>query len=121
MVGNYLAVIALAGMVAEMVAIFRWDIAEVSMNDQPMTSEIQKAMFGNRTFERLGQEQSIKVLKACGLIDGAAKGRFETIRKIRKSLSPSVVAGPSFAAWRCGQELPRGGSAGCNDNRPGLQ
>ena len=83
MVGNYLAVIALAGMVAEMVAILRWNIAEVSMNGQPMTSEIQKAMFGNRTFERLGQEQSIKVLKACGLIDGAAKGRFETIRKIR--------------------------------------
>ena len=83
MVGNYLAVIALAEMVAEMVAILRWDIAEVSMNGQPMTSEIQKAMFGNRTFERLGQEQSINVLEACGLIDGAAKGRFETIRKIR--------------------------------------
>ena len=80
MVGNYLAVIALAGMVA----ILRWDIAEVSMNGQPMTSKIQKAMFGNRAFERLGQEQSIKVLEACGLIDGAAKERFETIRKIRR-------------------------------------
>ena len=83
-VGNYLAVIALAGMVAEMVAILRWNIAEVSINGQPMTSEIQKAMFG-RTFERLGQEQSIKVLKACGLIDGAAKERFETIKTIRKN------------------------------------
>ena len=84
MVGNYLAVIALTGMVAEMVAILRWDIAEVSMNGRPMTSKIQKAMFGNRSFERLGQEQSIKVLEACGLIDGAAKERFETIRKIRR-------------------------------------
>ena len=93
MVGNYLAVIALARMVAEMVAILRWDIAEVSMNGQPMTSEIQKAMFGYRTFERLGQEQSIKVLEACGLIDGAAKGRFETttLRRGQGAFPPRVT------------------------------
>ena len=83
MVGNYLGVIALAGMVAEMVAILRWDIAEVSLNGQPMTSKTQKAMFG-MTFERMGQERCIKVLETYGLIDLEAKEWFDTIREIRR-------------------------------------
>ena len=83
MVGNYLAVIALAGMVAEMVALLRWEVAEISLNGQPMTPETEKAMFGS-TFERLNQDRRIKVLEMYGLIDGAAKGRFETIRQRRR-------------------------------------
>ena len=83
MVGNYLAVIALAGMVAEMVALLRWEVAEIFLNGQPMTPETEKAMFGS-TFERLNQDRRIKVLEMYGLIDGAAKGRFETIRQRRR-------------------------------------
>ena len=79
MVGNYLGVIALAGMVA----ILRWDIAEVSLNGQPMTSKTQKAMFG-MTFERMGQERCIKVLETYGLIDLEAKEWFDTIKEIRR-------------------------------------
>jgi hypothetical protein len=35
MVGNYLAVIALTGMVAEMVALLQWEVAEISLNCRP--------------------------------------------------------------------------------------
>jgi hypothetical protein len=83
MVGNYLAVIALAGMVAEMVALLRWEVAEISLNGRPMTGNDEKALFGT-TFERLGQERRLQVLAAYGLIDAAAKGRFETIKETRR-------------------------------------
>ena len=55
MVGNYLAVIALSGMVAEMVAILLWELADVKLNE--------RLVFG-RTFERLGQERGIEILLA---------------------------------------------------------
>jgi hypothetical protein len=83
MVGNYLAVIALAGMVAEMVALLRWELAEISLNGRPMTSDDEKALFGT-AFERLGQERRLQVLFAYGLIDAAAKGRFDTIKETRR-------------------------------------
>lgn len=59
MVGNYLAVIALAGMVAEMVALLRWEVAEISLNGRPITAQDEKALFGT-TFERLGQERRLQ-------------------------------------------------------------
>jgi hypothetical protein len=83
MVGNYLAVIGLAGMVAEMVALLRWETAEMSLNGRPMTAADEKALFGT-TFEKLGQERRLQVLAAYGLLDAAAKGRFETIRQTRR-------------------------------------
>jgi hypothetical protein len=83
MVGNYLAVIALAGMVAEMVALLRWEVAEISLHGRPMTGDDEKALFGT-TFERLEQERRLHVLAAYGLIDAAAKGRFETIKETRR-------------------------------------
>ena len=83
MVGNYLAVIALAGMVAEMVGLLRWEVAEISLNGRPMTAEDEKVLFGS-TFERLGQERRLQVLSAYGLIDAVARGRFNTIRETRR-------------------------------------
>ena len=83
MVGNYLAVIALAGMVAEMVALLRWEVSEISLNGRPMTADAEKALCGT-TFERLGQERRLQVLWAYGLIDAAARGRFDTIKETRR-------------------------------------
>jgi hypothetical protein len=83
MVGNYLAVIALAGMVAEMVALLRWEVAEVSLNGRAMTPEDERSLFGSG-FERLGQERRLQVLAAYGLIDAATKGRFDTIKETRR-------------------------------------
>lgn len=83
MVGNYLAVIALCGMVAEMVSLLMWEIAEVALNGRQMAEADERAMFGS-TFERLGQERRIQVLSAYGLIDEPTKARFETPREIRR-------------------------------------
>jgi len=83
MVGNYFAVIALAGMVAEMVALLRWEVSEISLNGRPMTADAEKALFGT-TFERLGQERRLQVLSAYGLIDAAARGRFDIIKETRR-------------------------------------
>lgn len=83
MVGNYLAVIALSGMVAEMVALLLWEVAEASLNGRPITVDDEKALFGAR-FEKLGQERRLQVLSAHGLIDAAARGRFETIKETRR-------------------------------------
>ena len=83
MVGNYLAVIALAGMVAEMVALLRWETAELSLNGRPMTADDERALFG-ATFEKLGHDRRLHVLFAYGLLDAAAKGRFETIKQTRR-------------------------------------
>jgi hypothetical protein len=83
MVGNDLAVIALAGMVAEMVALLRREVAEVSLNGRPMTPEDERSLFGS-SFERLGQERRLQVLAAYGLIDAATKGRFDTIKETRR-------------------------------------
>jgi hypothetical protein len=66
--GNYLAPIALCGMVGEMVAILLWDIAKVTLQGHPITETEQRAMFGN-TFEKLGQERRVDILHALKLVD----------------------------------------------------
>lgn len=83
MVGNYLAVIALTGMVAEMVALLLREVGEVALNGNAMTGQDEKALFGTR-FEKLGQERRIQVLSAHGLIDEQARGRFDTIKETRR-------------------------------------
>ena len=93
MVGNYLAVIALAGMVAEMVAILRWDIAEVSLNGQPVNSKTQKAMF----WQYLRGAGSGAVHQSSGGVWPDRPGGQGMVRYDQRdpaSLSPSVVAGP---------------------------
>jgi hypothetical protein len=69
MVGNYLAVIALCGMVAEMVAILHWELSEPKLNGQPMSA-----------FEKLGQERRVRVLSAYGILsDGQSRLRDDSI------------------------------------------
>ena len=82
-IGNYLAVIALSGMVAEMVAILAWDLGEVTLGGHPMSGDEQKALFDS-TFERLGQERRVKVLSAYRIIDDETFERFDVVRKIRR-------------------------------------
>lgn len=81
--GNYLSVVALCGMVAEMVALLRWEIAEVSINGVPMTEQDEVALFGS-TFEKLGQERRQRVLRAYGLIDASLDSKFTEIRTRRR-------------------------------------
>ena len=83
MVGNYLAVIALCGMVAEMVALLLWEVSVVQLNGRLLSDDDEKALFGT-TFERLGQERRIQVLTVYGLINQETRGRFNTPKEIRR-------------------------------------
>jgi hypothetical protein len=82
-IGNNLAVVALCGMVSEMVALLLWQLAEVNVNGQPMTLEDEVALFGS-SFEKLRQERRVRVLSAYGGVTSEVVKMFDTIRLIRR-------------------------------------
>lgn len=83
MVGNYLGTISLCGMVGEMAAILAFDLSDVRINKTPLDEAQQKALFGS-TFERLGQERRVEVLKVYGMINDPLKQAFDIIRTKRR-------------------------------------
>jgi hypothetical protein len=83
MCGNYLGVIALCGMVAEMVAIFLFEINSFKLNKTIVPDEGQKAIFGS-SFEKLGQERRVNILYAFDVINNEMKKSFDIIRNIRR-------------------------------------
>ncbi len=83
LVGNYLGTISLCGMVAEMVALLLYEIANIRVNEQSITADIEKRLFGAE-FEKLGQERRVSVLNAYGLIGDNEKSAFELIREKRR-------------------------------------
>jgi hypothetical protein len=82
-VGNNLAVVALCGMVSEMVAVLLWQLTEASLNARPMTPKEELALFGS-SFEKLGQERRVRILEAYGVISPEEVKMFDTIRLIRR-------------------------------------
>lgn len=82
-VGNYLGVVALCGMVSEMVALLLWQVTDASLNGRPMTPADEPALFGS-SFERLGQDRRVHVLRAYGVINNDVVTMFDTIRLIRR-------------------------------------
>jgi hypothetical protein len=82
-VGNNLAVVALCGMVSEMVALLLWQLTEAVLNGRPMNPDDEAALFGS-SFERLGQERRIRVLTAYGVVTPEVVAMFDTIRVIRR-------------------------------------
>jgi hypothetical protein len=82
-VGNNLAVVALCGMVPEMVAVLLWQLAEANLNGRPMTTEDEAALFGN-SFEKLGQERRVRVLASYGIVSSTVVEMFDTIRFARR-------------------------------------
>ncbi|MDE0692628.1 MAG: hypothetical protein OXI55_10355 [Gammaproteobacteria bacterium] len=81
--GNYLGTITHCGMVAEMLAILTFEMAEPKLNGEGMTDRSQKDLFG-RSFEKLGQERRVSILYAYGMIDDDLKRSFDRIRTIRR-------------------------------------
>jgi len=84
MVGNYFATISLSGMVAEMVAMLLWEIANPQINARSMAREDEALLFGSE-FERLGQERRVSVLSAYSIIGDEAKRDFDVIREVRRN------------------------------------
>ncbi|KAA3613861.1 MAG: hypothetical protein DWQ05_16430 [Calditrichaeota bacterium] len=83
MLGHPLGTISLCGMVAEMVSILLFEISKFIINDHEMTSEEQKQIFGS-TFEKLGQDRRVQILKAYDIVDENIKQSFDLIRTTRR-------------------------------------
>jgi hypothetical protein len=84
MVGNYLGTIALCGLVAEMVAMLIFETAGVQLNGLPLDKKQQERLFG-RSFEKLGQERRVDVLRSFGMITEAIERHFDSIRNVRRN------------------------------------
>src|SRR6266849_5178453 len=82
MVGNFLATLALCGMVAEMLALLLWEMAEITINGERMTTKEEDNLFG-RPFEKLGQDRRVGVLLTYGLISVRVRDDLELVRKTR--------------------------------------
>ena len=83
MLGNYLGTISLCGMVAEMLAILLFEIAELEYHGKKMTRTDERGLFGN-SFERLGRDRRVSILYANRLIDKELKDSFDAIRSNRR-------------------------------------
>lgn len=80
--GNYLSTIALCGMVAEMAIIFQYETLKIKINGRD-SEDVVKKMHG-RKFEKLGQEQRVKILSALGFLDDELIEKFNIIRECRR-------------------------------------
>ena len=84
-VGEYLASIALSGLVGEMLAVFIWEMeSNERRNAQDQIIQDQKLFKNN--FDRLQQSLRINVIKAFGYIDAAQAGKFRELAKNRNKI-----------------------------------
>ena len=97
LVGNFLGTISLCGMVAEMVALLIYEIAHVHVNNQPMTIENERRLFGAE-FEKLGQERRVSILLAYGLVEESHKRAFDLIREKRRKYLHFLTQGHENAS-----------------------
>jgi hypothetical protein len=81
--GAYAATIALCGTVGEMLAILLWKINDVRLKGNPITEQDEKGIFGS-TFENLGQDKRLRILKTFGHINETQYNKFNIIRTSRK-------------------------------------
>lgn len=79
--GDYLAVIALCGLVGEMAAMLLWDIS--GGPNRPPDEKVH-GLLRAESFERAGQEARVDVLKSLGVIDSKTKSEFSTMKNLRR-------------------------------------
>ncbi len=82
-IGHYLSCIALAGVICEMLALFRFEIASVHCAGKPLDAERQQLLWG-KTFEMLGQRDRIGALEALGLVDRETVTALNDVQGIRR-------------------------------------
>lgn len=80
--GNYLATLALCGIVAEMASMLLFEISTITINNQPLTDKDQENLFGAR-FEKLRQSRRVKILRAYNIIDDALVKDFDMVASSR--------------------------------------
>jgi hypothetical protein len=81
--GMPVACIAQAGLVGEMVALWRFRMLEPKLDGRPFDEELQKLLLG-REFDKLGQEERVRVLRAVDTLDELTVQAFGQLRAIRR-------------------------------------
>jgi hypothetical protein len=81
--GMPVACIAQAGLVGEMVALWRFRMLEPKLDGRGLDEEIQKLLMG-REFDKQGQEERIRVLRALDTLDEHTIQAFAQLRGIRR-------------------------------------
>lgn len=101
--GEFLATIELCSHIGEMLAQLVWQITPITHNQGPVTEEFEKGLFGS-TFEKLGQNRRIQVLKTFGAITPDQAIMFEDLRIKRVRY---------FHKWSAGTESSQSDAADC--------
>jgi len=81
--GDYAVTIALCGTVGEILAILLWKINDVRLKGNPITKQDEIGIFGS-SFENLGQDKRLKILKTFGHVAATQYNNFDIIRRSRK-------------------------------------
>jgi hypothetical protein len=81
--GMPVACIAQAGLVGEMVALWRFRMLQPQLDGRPLDEGLQKLVFGSE-FDKLGQEARVRVLRALDQIDDETVQAFGELRSLRR-------------------------------------
>ena len=77
------ACIAQAGLVGEMVALWRFRMLQSTIDGRPLSEELQKLLLG-REFDKLGQEERVRVLRGLEDIEEDVAKAFGELRSLRR-------------------------------------
>jgi hypothetical protein len=81
--GMSVACIAQAGLVGEMVALWRFRMLTPQVDGRPLDGELQRLLLG-REFDKLGQEERVRVLRAIDELDPDVVSAFGELRSLRR-------------------------------------
>ena len=91
--GMPIACIAQAGLVGEMVAIWRFQMLRPGIDSRLQEDSLNKIM-KNRSFDELGQERRVDVLKRVDQLDDETKQAFGELRSVRRQYLHFMVDDP---------------------------
>lgn len=81
--GMPVACIAQAGLVGEMVALWRFRMLSPQLDGRPFDGDLQRLLLG-REFDRLGQEERVRVLRAVDSLGDDLVSAFRELRSLRR-------------------------------------
>ena len=96
--GMPVACIAQAGLVGEMVALWRFRMLEPRLDSRPLDEELQRLLMG-REFDKLGQEARVRVLKAVDSLDNEMLQGFDQLRSWAAPLCSMIALLSGFVYW----------------------
>lgn len=81
--GMPVACIAQAGLVGEMTALWRFQMLSTVIDGKPLDEEMQKSLMG-RSFDKLGQQERVRVLQVLDSMDEITIKSFDELRLLRR-------------------------------------